>query len=100
MVKAILFNAFGTLCEIHDKRSPYEPRIKAWPSDVAAAYQTLMTRNVTAGALAREVGCFPKTISESGQKIEISRRNMRYLKRSGKDESMLDCVADLAEILA
>lgn len=66
MIQAIFFDAFGTLCEIREKRNPYKPIIKAWPFGVADAYQTLMTRGCSPVALAREAGCVPEAI----QKVE------------------------------
>lgn len=66
MIQAILFDAFGTLCEIRDKLNPYQPILRAWPSGVAAAYHALMTRGVSPAELAREAGCAP----EIREKIE------------------------------
>lgn len=45
LIKAIFFDAFGKLCEIREKRNPYKPILKTWPSGVADAYQALMTRD-------------------------------------------------------
>lgn len=66
MIQAIFFDAFGTLCEIREKRNPYKPIIKAWPSGVADAYQALMTRDSSPTELAKEAGSTPEAI----QKIE------------------------------
>lgn len=66
MIQAIFFDAFGTLCEIREKRNPYKPIIKAWSSGVANAYQALMTRDNSPAELAREAGCTPEAI----QKVE------------------------------
>lgn len=77
MVKAILFDAFGTLCEICDKRNPYKPIIKVWTSGVAAAYQTLMTKDTSAGALALEAGCSPESIQQIEAGIQAEVASMR-----------------------
>lgn len=66
LIQAVFFDAFGTLCEIREKRNPYKPIIKAWPSGVADAYQVLMTRDSSPAALAHEAGCVPEAI----QKVE------------------------------
>ncbi len=66
MIQAVFFDAFGTLCEIREKRNPYKPIIKAWPSGVANAYQALMTRDSSPAELAKETGCTP----EATQKME------------------------------
>ena len=66
MVQAVFFDAFGTLCEIREKRNPYKPIVKAWPSGVADAFHVLQTRDISPAALAREAGCTQETI----QKIE------------------------------
>lgn len=63
-MQAIFFDAFGTLCEIEDKRNAYMPIIKAWPGGVADAYQNLMTRNCSPADLAHEAGCSKETINE------------------------------------
>ena len=74
MIKAIFFDAFGTLCEIREKRNPYKPILKAWPSGVADAYQALMTRDSSPAELASEAGCTPETIQkmEEGIAAEIA----------------------------
>ena len=74
MIKAIFFDAFGTLCEIREKRNPYKPILKAWPSGVADAYQALMTRDSSPAELAREAGCTPEAIQkmEEGIAAEIA----------------------------
>lgn len=56
MIKAILFDAFGTLCEIRERHNPYKPILKTWPSGIAAAYQAIITSYSTPVELAREVG--------------------------------------------
>ena len=66
LIQAVFFDAFGTLCEIREKRNPYKLIIKAWPAGVADAYQVLMTRDSSPVALAREAGCAPEAI----QKVE------------------------------
>ena len=66
MIQAVFFDAFGTLCEIREKRNPYKPIIEAWPSGVADALQALQTRDCSPATFAREVGCTQETI----QKIE------------------------------
>lgn len=74
MIKAIFFDAFGTLCEIREKRNPYKPILKAWPSGVADAYQALMTRNSSPAELASEAGCTPDAIlkMEEGIAAEVA----------------------------
>ena len=74
MIQAIFFDAFGTLCDIRDKRNPYKPILKAWLSGVADAYQTLMTRDSSPADLAREAGCTPEAIQkmEEGIAAEIA----------------------------
>lgn len=76
-VSTLLFDAFGTLCEIKDKRNPYKPILKAWPSGVADAYQALMTRDVPPTALAYEVGCSPETILRMEEAIRSETESMR-----------------------
>lgn len=56
MIKAVLFDAYGTLCEIHERHNPYKPILKVWPSGLAAAYQAIMTRDATPAELAEEAG--------------------------------------------
>lgn len=77
MIKAIFFDAFGTLCEICDKRNPYKQIIKAWPSGVASAYQTLLTRNITAGTLALEAGCSPELAHQIEQNVQAEIASIR-----------------------
>lgn len=55
-MQAVLFDAFGTLYEISEKRNLYKPSIKAWPSGVADACQALMTRDSSPAELAGEAG--------------------------------------------
>lgn len=69
-VSAVFFDAFGTLCEIRNKRHPYKPIFKRWPAGVAAAYQAIMTRNVSPAQLARECGCSPATIQSIEENIQ------------------------------
>lgn len=73
-MQAIYFDAFGTLCEIREKRNPYKPILKAWPSGVADAYQALMTRDSSPAELAKEAGCTPEAIlkMEEGIATEIA----------------------------
>jgi len=66
VIHAVFFDAFGTLCEIADKRNPYKAILKAWPSGVADARHTLMTQDRLPADLAREAGCS----EETAQKIE------------------------------
>lgn len=66
MIQAVFFDAFGTLCEIREKRNPYKPIIKAWPSGVTDAYQPLMTRDSSPVPLVREAGYAPEAV----QKVE------------------------------
>jgi len=68
MIKAILFDAYGTLCEIGERYNPYKPILKAWPSGLAAAYQAIMTRNTTPAELAKEAG-LPEQVA---QKIDAA----------------------------
>lgn len=74
MIKAIFFDAFGTLCEIREKRNPYKPILKAWLSGVADAYQALMTRDSSPAELAKEAGCTQEAIQkmEEGIAAEIA----------------------------
>ena len=74
---AILFDAFGTLCEILTKRNPYKPILKAWPSGVANAYQTLMTRDVLPESLACEVGCSTEAILQMEESIQAEIDSMQ-----------------------
>lgn len=69
MIQAIFFDAFGTLCEIKEKRNPYKPILKAWPSGVADAYQALMTRDCSFADLAKEAGCTPAVIQKIDEGI-------------------------------
>ena len=69
-VSAVFFDAFGTLCEIRNKRHPYKPIIKGWSAGVAAAYQAIMTRNAFPIELARECGCSPATIQSIEENIQ------------------------------
>ena len=74
MIHAVFFDAFGTLCEIREKRNPYKPIMEAWPSGVADAYQTFMTRDISPVALARKAGCTQETIKkiEEGIATEVA----------------------------
>lgn len=54
MIRSVLFDAFGTLCEILKKHNPYKPILKAWPSGLAAAYQAIMTRDASPAEFAKE----------------------------------------------
>lgn len=56
MIQAILFDAYGTLCEIRERHNPYKPILKTWPSGLAAAYQAIITSDATPVELAREAG--------------------------------------------
>lgn len=56
MIKAVLFDAYGTLCEIRERHNPYKPILKAWPSGLAGAYEAIITRNATPAELAEEAG--------------------------------------------
>lgn len=78
MLKAIFFDALGTLCEIREKRNPYKPILKAWPSGVADAYPTLMTRDSSPAELAKEAGCIPEAIQkmEEGIATEVASRSL------------------------
>ena len=66
MIRAVLFDAFGTLCEIRERHNPYKPILKAWPEGLAAAYQAIMTNDATPEEFAKEVGLAAQVI----QKIE------------------------------
>ncbi len=72
-MKAVFFDAFGTLCDIGDKRSPYRPILKAWPGGTAEAYQRLTTTDSSPADLARQAGCDPDTSGqvEEGVAAEI-----------------------------
>lgn len=54
--RAVLFDAYGTLCEIHERHNPYKPILKAWSLGLAAAYQSIMTRDATPAEFAKEAG--------------------------------------------
>lgn len=77
MIKAIFFDAFGTLCEIREKRNPYKPIMKAWPHGVADAYQILMTRNISPEELAHEAGCTEEIIQKVEESIAAEVASMR-----------------------
>lgn len=64
MIRAVLFDAFGTLCEIRKKHNPYKPILKAWPSGLAAAYQAIMTRDASPAELAKEAGLNAQVIQK------------------------------------
>lgn len=70
MIQAILFDAFGTLCEIREKHNPYKPILKAWPSGLAAAYQAIMTRDASPAELAKEAGLSAQVIQKINADIE------------------------------
>ena len=76
-MQAIFFDAFGTLCEIREKRNPYKPILKAWPSGVADAYQVLMTRNISPAELARAAGCTQDAIQKIEEGIATEIASMR-----------------------
>lgn len=69
LIQAIFFDAFGTLCEIREKRNPYKPILKVWPSGVADAYQALMTRDSSPAELTKEAGCTPEAIQKMEEGI-------------------------------
>lgn len=77
MIKVIFFDAFGTLCEICNKRNPYKPILKAWPTGVASAYQHLMTRNIPPGRLALEAGCSQECARQVEQSVQAEITSMR-----------------------
>lgn len=77
MIEAIFFDAFGTLCEIRDKRNAYKPILKAWPNGVADAYQTLMTRDISPAALAREAGCTQEAIQRVQDDVQAETASIR-----------------------
>lgn len=64
MIRAVLFDAFGTLCEIRNKHNPYRPILKAWSSGLAAAYQAIMTRDASPAELAKEAGLSAQVIQK------------------------------------
>lgn len=76
MIKAVLFDAFGTLCEIRERHNPYKPVIKAWPSGFAAAYQAIMTRDVTPAELAREAGLSGQVVQKIDDDISAEIASM------------------------
>ena len=76
-MQAVFFDAFGTLCEIREKRNPYKPIIKAWPRGIADAYHTLMTRNCSPAELAREAGCSTDVIKRIEEDIAVEAASMR-----------------------
>lgn len=76
-IKAIFFDAFGTLCEIQSKRNAYMPIIKAWPAGAADAYQTLMTSDCSPAELATKAGCSGQTIQKVNEGVAIEIASMR-----------------------
>lgn len=77
MIQAVFFDAFGTLCEIGEKRNPYRHILKAWPSNVADAYQVVMTRDSSPASLARDAGCTQDTIQKIEEGIATEVASMR-----------------------
>lgn len=77
MIRAVLFDAFGTLCEIRNKRNPYRPILKAWPSGLAAAYQAIMTRNASPAELAKEAGLSAQVIQKINADIADETASIR-----------------------
>lgn len=76
-MKAVFFDAFGTLCEIKNRRNTYMPIIKAWPSGVAGAYQALMTRDCSPAKLAQEAGCPQAVVNEINEGVAAEIDSMR-----------------------
>ena len=77
MIRAVLFDAFGTLCEIRNKHNPYRPILKAWPSGLAAAYQAIMTRNASPAELAKEAGLSAQVIQKINADIADETASIR-----------------------
>ena len=77
MIRAVLFDAFGTLCEIRNKHNPYRPILKAWPSGLAAAYQAIMTRDASPAELAKEAGLSAQVIQKINADIADEIASMR-----------------------
>lgn len=77
MIRAVLFDAFGTLCEIREKHNPYRPILKAWPSGLAAAYQAIMTRDASPAELAKEAGLSAQVIQKINADIADETASIR-----------------------
>ena len=77
MIRAVLFDAFGTLCEIREKHNPYRPILKAWPSGLAAAYQAIMTRDASPAELAKEAGLCAQVIQKINADIADETASIR-----------------------
>ncbi|SHN59886.1 HAD family hydrolase [Desulfovibrio litoralis] len=90
MIKAILFDAFGTLCEIRNKQNPYKPIIRAWSLGVAAAYQTLMTKDISETELAIEAGCSAEELKkiQAGVQTEITSMCLYPVLQSIKERNL------------
>lgn len=77
MIRSVLFDAFGTLCEIRKKHNPYKPILKAWPSGLAAAYQAIMTRDASPAELAKEAGLSAQVIQKINADIADETASIR-----------------------
>lgn len=69
-IKAVIFDAFGTLAEIGNPRRAYLPIIKGWPSGVSQAYQAIMTCDCAASELGFEAGCSPEVMAAVEAEIQ------------------------------
>lgn len=77
MTKAILLDAFGTLCEIRERHNPYKPILKSWPLGLAAAFQVIMTRDATPAELAEEAGLSEQVAQKIDANISAEIASMR-----------------------
>lgn len=76
-MQVIFFDAFGTLCRICEKRSPYRPIIRAWASGREEAIEAVMTRNASPRELAEEAGCRREVVQEIEEGIATEIASMR-----------------------
>lgn len=56
MIKAVIFDAYGTLCEIQDMRKPYKSLVQA-AADPEKARRIVMTRDIEFRSMASMLGC-------------------------------------------
>ncbi len=71
--KAVLFDAFGTLCRISAPHRPYRLLLERWPQGADAGYQAIMTRPDPPEVLAREAGLSEEAVAEliAGVRAEV-----------------------------
>ncbi len=75
-IKAVLFDAFGTLCRIDNPQLPYRLLMKRWPKGVADCYQTIMTRDISMETLAVEAGLSHDEIAALNEKVDLEIQSM------------------------